>query len=254
MNTFYEILQPQMGSNLGLIPVSNERFQIMLPIYYEDGDMVDIYVEPRGENKTLISDCGMTLMKLSYYYEINTDNKIKILNQIIASNDLDYENGVISKIVDNKKLYSSLIGFGNTIMKISTMNYFKREMIKNLFYEMMDEVVTQVFDAKYSIKRQYNPIPGKDEYQVDYCLFAPKPVFIYAVKDTAKARLVTISAQEFKLNKIQSNSIVVYEDFLSIQHSDQKRILNATVKQFPSLDDFSSDGLEYVKDLLASNY
>lgn len=254
MDKLYDILKPQMGRNIQLLPTTKDRVQVMLPIYYEDGDMVDIFIEPRGANETLISDCGMTLMKLSYYYEINTDNKSRILNQIIASNVLEYENGVISKIVDNKKLYSSLIGFGNTIMKISTMNYFKREMIKNLFYEMMDEVVTQVFDTQFSVIRQYNPIKGKDEYQVDYCLLAPKPVFIYAVKDTTKARLVTISAQEFKLNKIHSNSIVVYEDFISIQQSDQKRILNATSKQFPTLDDFSSGGLDYVKDLLASNY
>ncbi|MDD3103543.1 MAG: DUF1828 domain-containing protein [Candidatus Cloacimonetes bacterium] len=254
MNTLYEILRSQMGRNIQLLPDKKGRTQVMLPIYYEDGDMVDIYTEPRGDNKTLISDCGMTLMKLSYYYEINTDNKSRILNQIIASNGLDYENGIISKIVDNTKLYPALISFGNTLMKVSTMTYFKREMIKNLFYEMMDEVVTQLFDPDFSVKKQYSPIEGKDEYLVDYCLLAPRPVFIYAVKDTAKARLVTISAQEFKLNKIRSNSIVVYEDFLSIQQSDQKKILNATVKQFPTLDDFSAGGLDYVKDLSASNY
>ena len=249
-----EVLQLQMGSNINLKPITNSRIQVMLPIYYEDGDMVDIYIEPQGDYHSLISDCGMTLMKLSYYYEINTDNKAKILAQMIAANSLDFAQGVISQRVENKRLYRSLLGFGNTIMKISALNYLKREMIKNLFYEMMEEVVTSVFEPQFSIKKQYNPIEGKDEYQVDYCIVAPKPLFIYAVKDSTKARLVTISEQEFKLNKIHANSIVVYEDFGSIFPNDQKRIINATGKQFATLDDFSKDGLDYVHEVLAVNY
>lgn len=250
MNELLNILNQQIQKNLNVRMIKENTMQVMLPIYYEDGDMVEVYVEPTLNGTYKISDFGMTLMRLSYYFEVNTDNKTKILNQIIRSNNLELENGAIYNVVDSQNLYAKLIGFCNVITKISAMNYFKREMIKNLFYEMLDEVITTDYDSLFDVRRQYNPLPGKDEYEVDYCLLLPKPIFIYAVKDTPKARLVTISAQEFMLKEIKSNSIVVYEDFSSINQNDQKRILNATGKQFTSLDEFYNGGPKYINGLL----
>jgi hypothetical protein len=75
MNKLMEVLKLQMGSNINLKPIINGRIQVMLPIYYEDGDMVDIFIEPQGDNYSLISDCGMTMMKLLFRYCSVASNK-----------------------------------------------------------------------------------------------------------------------------------------------------------------------------------
>lgn len=251
MEKIIESLKLQMSSNIRFESRNNGLIQVMLPIYYEDGDMVDIFLQTQSDGKIRISDQGMTLMKLSYYFEINTDNKRKILHQMLRGSDLQIENGIIYSEVEQSKLYRSLIAFGNAILKISTMEYFKREMVKNLFYEMVDELIAEDYESRYTVHKDYHPIQTKEEYSVDYCVDLPKPVYIYAVKDTAKARLVTISSQEFKLNNIKNHSIVVYEDFDTIQSQDRKRILNATGKQFTSFDAFEQGGLEYLSGLVA---
>lgn len=245
-------LHRQLLHNLNLRPISGGKIQVWLPVYYEDGDMIDIYVEPVDDGHYKITDSGMTIMKLSYKYEINTDNKKKIFNHIIESNGLSIENGVLCKEVLKADLYKELVRFANTVIRIATMAYFKREMIKNLFYEMVDEFVESQIMPIFAVERQFMPIAGKEEYTVDYRIYGKHDLYLYAVKDTSKARLVTICEQTFRLNHIDSDSVVVYDDFSSIQSNDQKRILNATGKQYTSLEEFQAQGPEYLKKRLAS--
>ena len=50
-------------------------YQLIVPILHEDGDMVDIYLQdsPRGPGDVRICDFELTLMRLSYTHDINTD-------------------------------------------------------------------------------------------------------------------------------------------------------------------------------------
>lgn len=251
MENILQSLKSQIHSNINSRPLTGSKIQIWLPVYYEDGDMIDIYIESISDDKYRITDNGMTIMKLSYSYDINTDNKKKILNQIVESNGLSMENGILIKDVEKDMLYKELMGFSNSIIRISTMSYFKREMIKNMFYEMFDEFVTEQIMPHFNVEKQYLPIPGKEEYTVDYRIAGRNEVYLYAVKDSSKARLVTICEQTFKLCDINTDSIVVYEDFSSIQNKDQRRILNATGKQFTSLEEFEANAVPYLKRRIA---
>lgn len=251
MDNILESLQGQIKSNINSRPITSSKIQVWLPVYYEDGDMIDVFVENRDKESCRITDSGMTIMKLTYNYDINTDNKKKILNQIVESSGLSIENGILIKDVAKDTLFKELMIFSNTIVRISTMSYFKREMIKNLFYETFDEFVTTEISPLFTVQNQFMPIIGKEEYTVDYRVVGKRDIFLYAVKDSSKARLVTICEQTFKLNNIDTDSIVVYEDFGSIQSKDQRRILNASGKQYTSFDEFRKNGMEYISRKIA---
>ena len=65
-------------------------FKILVPFFYEDGDMYDLFVEecPCNTNLLRISDHGLTLMKLSYNFDIDTPRKKEILESTISQNHL----------------------------------------------------------------------------------------------------------------------------------------------------------------------
>ena len=47
-------------------------YKVLVPFFYEDGDMYDIFIEEIPERNTIrISDYGLTLMKLSYSFDIS---------------------------------------------------------------------------------------------------------------------------------------------------------------------------------------
>lgn len=70
-------------------------FQLIIPILHEDGDMVDIYLQesPHGSDYVRICDFGMTLMRLSYTYDINTDARQRIFDSILINNDVSNDRG-----------------------------------------------------------------------------------------------------------------------------------------------------------------
>ncbi len=246
MNKIIQNLRDQANRNVNTRNITENLFQAWLPIYYEDGDMIDVYIEAIGDNMFRINDAGMTIMKLSYTYEIDTDNKMRILSEIVRSNGLQLEGDVISCISHSDNLYKELIRFGNSVIRISTMSYFKREIVKNLFYEYLDEFIDEKVSLNFDVIKQWYPLVGKEEYMVDYCIRGNNEIFLYGVKDTSKARLVTICEQTFKLENKSRESVVVFDDFMNLGRDDQRRIMNATDKQFPTFPDFQKGGLEYL--------
>lgn len=212
-------------------------YQLILPIYHEDGDMVDVFLSEK-EGKYFLSDFGMTLMRLSYSYDIDTPNKETIFQKILTENRLIEENGSLIFPTKLETLYSDIMHVTQVYMKVGSMRYFKRETIESLFYEILEEIVMKnLFDFKP--KSKVFPIPERDDLEVDY-EFRPNgyPVYLFGVRDVAKARLATISCLEYQKAHLNFRSYVVHEDFEKLPKKDRMRLTNACDKQFTSLDDF----------------
>ncbi len=213
-------------------------FQLFLPIYHEDGDMIDVYIEQTEPGKYRLCDYGMTIMRLSYSYEIDTDNKEAILQKILSENHLFEENGNIYYHTNSENIYSDILHVCQTYMKIGSMRYFKREVIESLFYEMLDEFVMSNLN-EYKPQKNVLPIPDRDDLEADY-EFRPNghPIYLFGVKDSSKARLATINCLEYEKANLNFRSLIVHEDFEKLPKKDRSRITNTCDKQFTTLDDF----------------
>jgi hypothetical protein len=222
--------------------------QVLAPLFHEDGDMVDIFLdEPvNGSSKIRIGDHGLTLMRLTYNYDLDTENKERIFNRILSENQVQEQDGRLYIEAEPERLYPALLQFAQTIAKVSSMQYYKREVIQSLFYEQLAEFVEERL-AAYNPVRNTQPIPEHDEYEVDYRFdIDPRPLFLFGIKDNDKARLATISCLEFQRRRIPFKSVMVHQDFESgISKKDRIRITSASDKQFPSLDDFRENGPQF---------
>jgi len=225
-------------------------YQLICPLYHEDGDMVDIFLTEVDSGKIRILDYGMTLMRLSYSYELNSENKTRIFNKILKEHRLSCLNGTIYFDTDVENIFSSIMHFSQVIAKVGSMQYFKKEVIKSLFYELLDEFVYKKFKEEYEINKKFHPLPDREELEVDYAFKLPKrdiDIFLFGVKNETKARLVTISNLEFLRNNVGFRSFVVYEDIDKVNPKDRNMLLRASDKQFPNFDDFKQQGEIFVK-------
>ena len=243
--TGLEQLKQQFNGHIGFRERRPGMLQVLAPLFHEDGDMVDIFLdEPAdGSSKVRIGDHGLTLMRLSYTYDLDTENKQRIFNHILAENRIQEQDGRLFIEADPERLYPALLQFAQTVAKVSSMKFFKREVTQNLFYAQLAEFVEERL-AEYSPRPKTLPIPDHDEYEVDFQLeIGRRPVFLFGVKDDDKARLATISCLEFQRREIPFKSVIVHQDFESgITKKDRTRITSASDKQFPSLDDFRENG------------
>src|SRR6185503_9591843 len=215
-------------------------YQLYLPIFHEDGDMVDLFLVPKGKDRYELCDFGQTLMRLSYSYQIDTENKEAILQKILTENQLVEDEGNIKFDTTPETIFSDIMHVTQAYTKIGSMRYFKREVIESLFFEMLDEFIFKDL-TDFKPERDVLPVPSRDDLGVDFS-FTPNghPVYLLGVKDKSTAMLATIKYLEFHNKRLNFRGWVVYEDFDKIPKSDQKRLTNASDKQFTSLEDFIS--------------
>lgn len=77
-------------------------------------------------------------------------------------------------------------------------------------------------------------------------------MFIFGVNENTKASKVVISCLSFQKQKIPFRSLIVHEDFDGLSSFYRNQITNMADKQFTSLDDFRTEGLDYISRELAS--
>lgn len=240
MNHYVDLLKEQFNGQVRLYERRPGIFQLVAPLYHEDGDMLDIFLEPikNGGDFVRICDHGMTLMRLSYSYDLDTPNKERIFQKILAENQIDEENGNLLMEVRSESLYPALLQFAQTVAKVSNMQQFRREVIQSLFYEQLAEFIEESLRQFLPIQHTF-PIGDREDLEVDFQFnIGQRPIFLFGVKDNAKARLATISCLEFQRAKIPFKSFIVHEDFEGLSRKDRIRITSAADKQFVSLDDF----------------
>lgn len=222
--------------------------QVLVPLFHEDGDMIDIFLDlPRDAKSPIrISDHGLTLMRLSYNYDIESPAKQKVFGRILSENRVNEDRGRLFVEATPEGLYPALLQFAQTVAKVSNMQAFKREVVQNLFYEMLGDFVQSAL-VRYRPQPGYLPIPERDDLEVDWHFdVSPRPIFLYGVKDNAKARLTALSCLEFQRNLVRFRSAVVHEDFENgLSRKDQTRITSAADKQFTSLADFRANAEQY---------
>jgi len=89
--TILDILNQQFNAQVSLQEKRAGVQQLYAPLFHEDGDMMDIYLdiprdfEANGKKTVRISDHGMTIMRLSYSFEIDTPNTSHIANSPVPA-------------------------------------------------------------------------------------------------------------------------------------------------------------------------
>jgi hypothetical protein len=254
-----ELLQTQFGSFVWLEEKRPNIQQVFAPLYHEDGDMMDIFLDLPKDAELLdkqpvrLSDHGMTLMRLSYTFDLDTPHKEKIFHRILLENGADEENGEIYMETVAESLYPALMQFSQAIGKVCNMRLFRRETLQGLFEEMLEEFI-QAALTHYRPQKKVCPISNRDDLEVDW-QFTPNgtPLYLFGVKNNAQARLATISCQAFQINNLPFRSIVVHEDFDKIGQKDKTRLTSASDKQFTSLDDFKQHAIQYLERETSAN-
>jgi hypothetical protein len=239
---YLDLLRVQFNNRVDFREKRPGVLQLILPLYHEDGDMIDIFIESRnGNNIIRVSDYGMTLMRLSYSFDLDTPNKERIFSKILSENQVNEEKGNLYIETRPESLYPAILQFAQTVAKVSNMRLYKREVVQSLFYEILEEIIDEKLKA-YNPHPHVFPLSDRDDLEVDYQFdIKPYPIYLFGVKDSAKARLATICCLEFQRAKLKFKGFVVHEDFDGLSKKDRNRITSATDKQFISLDDFRNN-------------
>ena len=248
LSQLVESLRKEFHSEFKLDEVRPGVYQVFLPAFYPDGDMIDIFLKPNVDGNIHVCDMGLTLMRLSYTYDFSTENKKRIFKKILHECDADIENGNIFISTAPTAIYAGIMQFTQLIAKISDMKRYQKLVSYSQFYESFKEFVFSAFSS-YAPQTGVCPLQGREEIQVDYVLrkVGKKPIYLYPVRGTEKANLVALSLFSLQKEKASFTGVVVHEDFEKLSGKAQRFITDAADKQFTNFKQFQDTGDMYLQ-------
>ena len=219
-------------------------YQLIAPILHEDGDMVDIYLQdsPRGDGYIRICDFGLTLMRLSYTFDVNKPTRQRIFDSIRINNGVEIDEGNLYLDAPLNLLYESILQFAGCVQKVCNMRYWSREIIHTAFYEDLKEYVTTEL-TQFSPIANRTPLPEFSIISVDWSLtHNSRDLYVFGVKGNDKAKSVAISLLEFQKSDLSFISLVVHEDMSDLGNKESRYLTRNADVQYPVLNDFREKG------------
>lgn len=244
--SYLDLLRTQFNNHFDLRVKRPDIVQLIVPLFHEDGDMVDIFLQEIDADTIRISDFGMTLMRLSYHFDIDTENKERIFQRILLENHLSESEGNIYLDIPTTNLYPGILQFAQGLAKAASLSLFKRETVRSIFKELLHEFVLESLQEYHPVFNHL-PLPDREDLEVDILLtFNNRSFFLFPVIDSNSARLATISCLEFKRQKLLFTSCAVHEDFSTLPKKDMSRVTSAADKQFISLSNFKEEAEDFI--------
>ncbi len=215
------------------------NFQLVIPILHEDGDMVDIYIQdsPLGEGYIRVCDFGLTLMRLSYTFDVAKPTRQRVLESILIKNDVNDNNGNLYLDAPVNLLYESILQFAGCAQKVCNMRYWSRESIRSAFYDDLKDYVTTEL-MRFTPLPEASPLPDYP-MNVDWTLVHNnRNFYVFGVLGNDKAKTVEISLLELQKAQLPFISLVVHEDLEEIGRKERLYLTRNADTQYPVLNDF----------------
>jgi len=243
MTDFKQMLELQIAAGfkreVSLTIRRPDLYQLRVPYYYPDGDMIEIFLTPQSSNTVKIQDMGLTLMRLSYEFSLDSKNKQKIFRDILSQFTAEEKEGNIQIIAPLNEIFPYLMQFIQLITKVSDIGYLKREVVRSLFYEYFDSFMHEAFDPIRKVIKNYHPeFDQEKQYPTPYALVngnPNKPICFYPIGSDRKCDEAIITIQQYELKDFRPETVAVFENQEEISRRPLAHLSNVVGKQFSSL-------------------
>ena len=247
-------LRVDFGKSVALYERRPGVFQVILPVFHEDGDMLDVYLQASILSSEMIRICdfGMTLMRLSYSYEINTETRERIFESILAHNDVNNDGGNLYLDSTADMLCRSILQLTGCVQKICNMRYWHREIVRSEFMEHFNEYVDTKL-GRYGPRQNTSPL--SEDYKiltVDWQLtHSNRNFYLFGVGGESKAKSTAITLLEFQKAGLPFLSLVIHENMEELSRKTRTCLTKNADKQFPTLDDFRKGAKDTIERMAA---
>ena len=230
-------------AEISLFQRSDNRISISTPFSFSDGDSFLLMAEPLPTGGIRVTDCGNTLMHLSYSMNVDEilkpGNRNELFQKIITDYSLTNNEGELFIDAPADEAGKAVFKIGQALSQIHDISFLSRSKVASTFYEDLDRVVREV--APQADIRKYYLVEDKsnaEDYPIDYRLDFPgsaRPLFLFGIPSNEKAKLATVIIQHWLAEEIRFTSFLVFQDQSKIGRSDVARLTNVGDESISSL-------------------
>lgn len=238
-----ETLCTSLCKEVSLYPRQDNRVIVDTPFRFPDGDSLLILAEPISTGGLRLTDCGHTLMHLSYSMDVDDiakpGNRNELFQRIIKEHGLSFESGQIFVDVPTDDIGRAVFRLGQALTQIFDISFLSRNRVSSTFYEDLDRALHKVApDARIQKNYIVANRENAEDYPIDYRLDFPRgglPLFLFGIPSNEKAKLATLVIQHWRTEGLQFTSFIVFQDQLRIGRSDVARLTNVGDESISSL-------------------
>ena len=208
----------KVSEKVRLSPEGRDRFRVLTPFQFEDGDQLVIVLKKVGD-QWILSDEAHTYMHLTYEIDeksLHSGTRRKIIWNALTMFDVKEHNGELTIDVSDERYGDAQYDFVQALLKITDVSYLSKEHVKSTFmddfrlllYERVPNPEKRMFFNWWDRDRD----PQK-KYKVD-CLVngMPEPVLVYALLNDNKTRDATIALHQFREWDASFRAVAIFNE------------------------------------------
>ena len=252
INTIEQDFIDKVSEKVRLSPEGKERFRVLTPFRFDDGDQLVIVLKKLG-GRWVLSDEAHTYMHLSYKIEKNllrSGNRRQIILKALSMFEVQEHNEELILDVSDGRYGDALYGFVQALLKIIDVSYLSREQVHSTFLEDFRTLLyNRVGKARMDFEWHDPTLDPLENYPVDCRINGiPQPLFVYALSNDDRTRKATIALHQFRVWGIHHRSLGIFEHDRSTSQQAATQIKDVCDKSFVGINESYEQIGQYLED------
>ncbi len=245
-------------SGIRLKPEGVDRYRVLTPFRYDDGDRVALVLR-RAEDRWLLSDEGNTYMRLSYRLDdraLQTEGRRKIIDNALDAAMVQDDGGELRIWIDDGQYGSALFSLIQTVLRISDVTLLTREQVRSTFVEDVQQLIEDLIPPELRMRKWHEPkLDPEGRYQVDwYVRTVEVPLFLFALTSEDKVKDATITLHQFEKWNYGYRTVGIFQDQQEISQKTLARFTDVAEKNFSALHGNEDRIAHYLRRMLPAEF
>lgn len=230
----------RVSNQIDLEPEGVDRFVVLTPFRFEDGDHYDIALKREGE-RWIITDEASTLMHLSYWLDdkaLESGPRKEIITNALALFSVENRNGELVIPVTENGFGDALFNFLQALTKVTDISFLSREIVRSTFLEDFRQLMRETVPQERLEFNWHDPQHDPGElYAVDARVNSmKKPLLVFALQSEEKVNIANIDILMFEKWGIPFQSVAIYENMEALPYKPVARFTDVVEKAYSNLE------------------